>query len=116
MQNQEYPAVWDLYLSAWSDISAEERRKRLESCVTDDCVYTDPTEQRHGRADLMDRIEISQERYPGAHFVNDKFLHHHGQGHCDWTMYDGGGKVLAHGASYSRVAEDGRLKQMTGFY
>ena len=80
MQNQEYSAVWDLYLSAWSDISVEERRKRLESCVTDDCIYTDPTEQRHGRADLMARIEISQERYPGAHFVNDKFLHHHGQG------------------------------------
>ena len=116
MPNQEYLAVWNTYLSAWSDIPAEERATRLEGCVVDDCLYTDPTDQRHGRHDLIARIELSKQKYPGSHFENDKFLHHHDQGLCHWTMYDGEGKVLAHGASYSRIAEDGRLKQMTGFF
>ena len=116
MPNQEYLAVWNTYLSAWSDIPAEERVRRLEGCVVDDCVYTDPTDQRHGRNDLIARIELSKQKYPGSHFENDKFLHHHDQGLCNWTMYDGEGKVLAHGTSYSRVGDDGRLKQMTGFF
>ncbi len=116
MPKQEYLSVWNMYLSAWSDISAEERKRRLESCTADDCAYTDPMEQRHGREDLIARIEISKSEYPGSHFENDKFLNHHDQGLCNWTMYDGEGKVLANGTSYSRVGEDGRLKQMTGFF
>ena len=116
MPEQEYLSVWNTYLSAWSEISAEERALRLGRCVTDDCVYTDPTDQRHGRNDLIARIELSKQKYPGAHFVNDNFLHHHGQGLCHWTMYDGEGKVLAKGTSYSRLSEDGRLQQMTGFF
>ena len=73
MPEQEYLDVWSTYLSAWSDISAEGRRKRLECCVVDKCVYMDPTEQCHGRSDLIARIELSKEKYPGSHFENDDF-------------------------------------------
>ncbi len=116
MLTQDYLSLWNNYLSAWSDISPEERQKRLESCVAEDCVYTDPTDQRHGRQDLIARIEISKQRYPGAYFRNDKFLDHHDQGLCNWTMIDAQGQVIANGTSYSRLGEDGLLKQMTGFF
>ncbi len=116
MPTQDYLSVWNIYLSAWSDISAEERVKLIESCVAEDCVYTDPTDQRHGRQDLIARIELSKQKYPGAHFRNDKFFNHHDQGLCNWTMFDAQGQILANGTSYSRIGEDGRLKQMTGFF
>ena len=116
MQKQEYLSVWNTYLSAWSDLSAEERARRLESCAAEDCLYTDPTEQRHTRNDLIARIELSKEKYPGSYFENDRFAHHHDQGLCNWTMYDREGKVLTSGTSYSRIGQDGRLVQMTGFF
>lgn len=108
--------TWNTYQSAWSDISAHERRELLARSVADNCVYSDPTDYCEGVDALIAHIEGSQAKVPGARFRNDKFLDHHDQGLSEWTMYDGKGAVVATGTSYARFGADGRLSQMTGFF
>lgn len=108
--------TWNTYQSAWSDISDGERRSLFARSVTDDCVYTDPTDHCEGIDALIAHVEGTQVKAPGARFHNDKFLDHHDQGLSEWTMFDGSGTVVATGTSYARFGADGRLMQMTGFF
>lgn len=116
MPDQGKLDVWDTYQSAWADIGADERRALLARSVTDDCVYSDPTDFCEGVDALIGHIEGSQAKVPGARFRNDKLLDHHDQGLSEWTMFDGTGAVVATGTSYARFGQDGRLTQMTGFF
>lgn len=108
--------TWNTYQAAWGPIDVDERRRLLEQSVAADCVYTDPASQIEGRDALMDRIHQTQLKFPGAHFRNDSFLEHHGQGLFRWTMYDGGGRVFVKGESFGRFGDDGLLVQATGFF
>lgn len=116
MATEENLETWNTYQSAWSDISDRERRLLLAKSVSDDCAYSDPTDQCEGVDALIAHIEGSQKKVPGARFRNEKFLEHHNQGLSEWTMFDGSGTVVATGTSYARFGADGRLKQMTGFF
>lgn len=116
MPNEAYLSTWKTYQAAWSNISAEERKTLLDASVSTNCVYTDPTDECHGIPALIAHIERSQQKYPGASFRNDRFLHHHDQGLSEWTMFNGDGKTVATGTSYARFSEDGKLIQATGFF
>ena len=108
--------TWNIYQAAWGPVARDERRRLLEQSVAADCVYTDPTTQIEGRDALTARIDQTQLRFPGAHFRNDSFLEHHGQGLFRWTMYDAAGEVCVRGESFGRFGDDGRLVQATGFF
>lgn len=108
--------TWTTYQSAWSDIPADERRALLAKSVTNDCVYSDPTDYCEGVDALIAHIVDSQKKVPGARFQNDRFIEHHDQGLSEWTMFDGKGSVVATGTSFAQFRADGQLIQMTGFF
>ncbi len=65
MHNEAYLATWTAYQSAWSHrLSARERQELLTSTVAEDCVFTDPTDQGHGHAELSAKIGGSNQRFP----------------------------------------------------
>ena len=115
MQNETHLSNWKNYTAAWADISADERRKLLQSSVSEDCVYTDPANQCHGREELTAAIEKAQQKRPGQSFKVTGFNEHHGQAIAHWTLFDGSGAESSKGESYARFGEDGLLTQMTGF-
>ncbi len=116
MNSQACLKTWNIYQSAWASMDEAKRRELLTQSVTDEVAYTDPASEAHGVVELSERIARSQARFPGAHFRNDSFLEHHGQGLFQWTMYDREGAVFVKGASFGRFGEDGRLVQATGFF
>ncbi len=116
MANEAYLKTWNIYQSAWSDVSADERQNLLSRSVASDAVYTDPGSECHGTAELIAKIKESQKAYPGASFHNEKMLDHHRQGLFTWKMHDEKGKVIALGTSYARFGADDLLTQMTGFF
>ena len=116
MRDEAKLATWTAYQAAWSDMSAGKRRALLDESVNEHCIYSDPTSCCEGAVALMEHIERSREKVPGASFRNDKFLDHHDQGLSEWTMFDGTGAVVATGTSYARFGVDGRLTHMTGFF
>jgi SnoaL-like domain len=116
MNSEACLKTWNIYQSAWGPIDEAARRRLLQESVAVDCIYTDPVSQVHGIEALSTRIGQSQAKFPDAHFRNDSFLEHHGQGLFHWTMYDRNGSVFIKGSSYGRFGTDGRLLQMTGFF
>ncbi len=102
MANEAYLKTWNIYQSAWSDLSAERRRFLLAKSVAENCVYSDPTDYCGGVNALITHIEGTQSKVPGASFRNDTLLVHHDQGLSNWTMFDGKGEVVATGTSYAR--------------
>ncbi len=116
MQNDAYLSTWKTYQSAWSERTTAQRLALLERSVAEDCLYSDPTGLCRGRTELLERIERTQERFPGASFENTAFASHHDQGLSHWTMHASDGETIAAGISYARFREDGRLTVMTGFF
>ena len=116
MPDQEYLDTWAAYLKAWSGVSPAERQELVSRCANEECVYTEPASECHGRRELIDRMARSQQQYPGAYFENEKLISHHSQGLFRWTMYHATGAVLAPGVSFARFDERGRLSQMGGFF
>ena len=115
MQNETHLSNWKNYTAAWADISSDERRKLLQSSVSEDCVYTDPANHCHNQEELTVAIEKAQQKRPGQSFKVTGFNEHHGQAIAHWTLLDGSGAESAKGESYARFGEDGLLTQMIGF-
>jgi len=108
---------FERYQAAWrTGIDPVERERLLKTSVAEDCAYGDPSSQAHGHAELLRKIEDSERKFPGATFRNNQIIEQHKQALILWTMLDGEGNKFAPGASYVRFSEDGRLKQMSGFF
>lgn len=117
MPNEAYLSTWKTYQSAWSDVGDAERKRLLQASVSENCIYADPiTDERHGHAELIEKIRNSQASYPGVSFRNDQLTDYGDQGLSEWTMYGANGAELLRGASYARFGEDGRLTRMSGFF
>ena len=112
-----YLSTFETYQSAWrSDISPDERQRRLQASVSEGCDYCDPGFECRGYAELLVKMDHSKSHFPGARFRVDSFLEHHRQAVANWTMFDGTGAEFVRGASHVRFGGDGRLTHMTGFF
>lgn len=116
MPDQDKLETWKTYQAAWADMPADQRRAMLAKSVTDNCIYSDPSDYCEGVDALIVHIEGSLAKWPGLSFRNDKLLEHHDQGLSFWTMFDGDGGVVVTGHSYACFGANGRLTRMTGFF
>lgn len=116
MAEEKYLEIWSRYQDAWANISAEEREKLLCRAVVEDCTFSSPQAEGHGRQQLITHIEEFQKQYPGASFKTHKLIVHHGQLLAEWMMYDGNGAEFLPGTSYARIGTAGQLIALTGFW
>ncbi len=108
--------TWETYAKAWKTGDPEERSQLLAAAVHPDCVYSDPTTQARGWAELTAYMEGFQAQMPGGGFETDAFMHHHDRSMATWKMVAGDGAVAGVGTSFGTFADDGRLLTMTGFF
>jgi hypothetical protein len=109
-------STWERYVSAWKATGAEAKRAIVEGTVSSRCVYRDPLTERRGLDDLVAYMIELHHRIPGAHFVTEQFIAHHGRSMARWTMRDAGGGTLGDGVSYGEYDEGGQLVTMAGFF
>jgi hypothetical protein len=107
----------DGYIATWNEKDPERRRALVEETFTDDADYLDPLMHGTGRDAIDAMIAGVQERYadyrfelaagPDAH--NDRV-------HFAWRLVPYAGAVpVAIGYDFGTLAEDGRLRSVTGF-
>ena len=116
MTKQEVEQIWKSYLDAYGAVSPEERKRLLKFSVSDDVVSTNPGEQSQGFENLLAHVNQFQQRMPGAYFVNNKLLFHHNQVLSEWTLHKSDGTPLRTANTYGIIDDQGRLKQLTGFF
>lgn len=108
--------VADRYIALWNETDAGRRQRLIEAAWTDDARYVDPLMQGAGRAQIDGLIAAVHARFPGHRFT----LSGQPDGYADrvrfsWTLAADGQSAIAHGTDFAVLAEDGRLRSVTGF-
>jgi hypothetical protein len=85
-------AIYDTYLSAWSAIPDEERRRLLRESVTEDVVFRNPMQTRAGLDDVVKHLEGFQQRSPNGSFVSVAMLGWENNALATWQFVDAEGE------------------------
>ena len=109
--------VVDAYIAMWNETRQEARRAIVERVFSADGTYLDPVMAGKGPAGIDAMLAGAQEQFPGVRFeLVSGPEQHHDRVRFAWRMVDGDGAgEIARGVDFATVAEDGRLRSVTGF-
>jgi hypothetical protein len=112
----EVMTVVDGYIAMWNETDPERRRSIIEQTWTDDGTYVDPHADVEG-ADGIDALVVAvQEQFAGHRFVLAAGPDaHHDRVRFTWQLVAESGEAVATGVDFATVADDGRLRAVTGF-
>jgi hypothetical protein len=107
--------IVDNYIASWNESDPERRRALVERTWAEDGTYLDPLMAGAGAEEIAAMIGAAQAQFPGHRFE----LAFGPDAHNDrvrfaWRLVGSGGPVAA-GVDFATVAEDGRLRAVTGF-
>jgi hypothetical protein len=109
--------VVEAYIAMWNETRPEARREIVGRAFSDDGTYLDPLMAGEGRAGIDAMLAGAQEQFPGVRFeLVSGPEQHHDRVRFTWRMLggDGSGEV-ARGVDFATLADDGRLRNVTGF-
>ena len=105
------------YIEMWNETDPHRRRKLVSEVVTDDASYLDPIMSGTGPDEISEMIAGAQAQFPGHTFaLVDGPDAHHDRVRFTWSLTDAdGGDPVAIGVDFATVADDGRMRAITGF-
>jgi hypothetical protein len=108
-------AVVDAYIASWNEGDDARRRELVERAFTADARYLDPLMSGEGTDGIAGMIGAAQQQFPGHRFELSfgPDAHNHVVRFA-WQLVGAGGPVAA-GTDFATVADDGRLRNVTGF-
>jgi hypothetical protein len=107
--------VVDTYIASWNETDPERRRELVGATFSDDARYVDPLMRGAGPDEIAAMIGAAQAQFPGHRFE----LAYGPDAHNDvvrfaWQLHGADGPVVT-GVDFGTLAEDGRLRNVTGF-
>lgn len=116
MKRDAVERVWNAYLEAYGNVSAEERKRLLAGSVSDDVISENPGNETHGIDALIAHVEQFQQRLPGSYFKINSLKFHHEQVLTEWTLYKADGTVVTTAHTYGVFNDQAHLKKLIGFF
>ena len=109
--------VVELYIAMWNEQDVGRRRELVARTLTDDATYVDPLVASEGIDGIAAMIGAVQGQFPGFRFrLAAGPEQHHDRARFTWQLHPAdGGEPVATGTDYCTVADDGRLRHVTGF-
>jgi hypothetical protein len=105
------------YGASWAETDEAKRRELLERAWTDDGVYVDPSARAEGRDALIAHIGGFQEAFAGHRIEIASGVDTHGDNlRFAWRVVGPSGDEVMEGVDFGRLAADGRLCSITGFF
>jgi hypothetical protein len=113
----EINALIHNYIAIWNEGDAERRRALIAQTWTEDASYVDPMMTGAGRDGIDEMIAQAQQQFPGHRFeLAGAPDAHHDRVRFTWHLTPvAGGDAVAIGLDFGVVADDGRLRSVTGF-
>ena len=112
----ELSTIVDGYIAMWNETDPERRRSIIEETWTDEASYVDPHAEVAGAEGLDALVAAVQQQFPGHRFVLASGPDaHHDRARFTWQLVGEGGDAIATGTDVAVVADDGRLRDVTGF-
>jgi len=106
----------DRYIAIWNETDAKRRRDLIARTWTEQASYLDPLMQGDGQAGIDAMVEGVQQRFPAHRFRRagdvDAFRD---RVRFSWELAPAGGAAIVKGTDFALVAEDDRLRSVTGF-
>ncbi|MFE0630554.1 nuclear transport factor 2 family protein [Streptomyces sp. NPDC058864] len=120
MSQNRYEAAVARYFEAWnSSVDAEARAKAVAAAWVEDGTYTDPLAQVGGHEGIGALIAGVGERFPGFAFTQvGEVEGHHDVARFAWELGAAGaepGTAPIAGSDVITLAEDGRIRSVSGF-
>jgi len=110
-------ATVETYLAMWNEEDPSRRAEHITAAWTDDGRYTDPLQEAQGHAALSEMVAGIHEQLPGHRFARTSGIDvHHGELRFGWQLAAPDGTVAVAGVDVGAVADDGRLRRITGFF
>jgi SnoaL-like domain len=107
----------DNYIAIWNEPDPERRRALIAQTWTEDGSYVDPMLTGSGHDGLDAMIAGARQQFPGHRFeLAGAPDAHHDRVRFTWHLKsEAGGEAVAIGSDFGVVADDGRLRSVTGF-
>ena len=108
--------IVESYIAMWNEPNADRRRALVAQTLTEDATYLDPLMSGAGIEEISAMIGAAQEQFPGHRFtLADAPDAHHDRVRFTWTLAADGAAPVAVGVDFATIAEDGRMRMVTGF-
>ena len=108
----------DRYFDWFNATDDATRRAAVVAAWGEDARYVDPLFDARGHGGLAELAAQVQARFPGHRFRRTSDIDaHHGLARWQWDMVGpDGGPPVATGVDFGVLAEDGRLREVVGFF
>jgi SnoaL-like domain len=105
------------YIDAWNEADPARRRELVAAVWTDDGSYLDPLMTGAGHDSIATMIGLAQQQFPDHRFeLSFGPDAHNDRVRFAWQLYGPDGEApVAGGTDFATVADDGRLRSVTGF-
>ena len=107
--------TYELYLAAWAAISEADREGKLRESCAEDVVFANPTQSRHGIADVIEHLEGFQKRSPGGSFRMNNMVGWADHGLAEWQLVDAHGQPGFSGYDVMTFDEHGLISSIVLF-
>lgn len=116
-QHAGLPTLLDQWFAAWSERDVAARDRLLALCTTDDVTMQDYYACLAGRADLSQHIAMCLVHAPSTSMRRvGEPRHCQGTALAEWVAQDAAGKPCGKGTNVVRLAADGRIAGVVGFW
>jgi SnoaL-like domain len=114
---KDVKTVVDGYIAMWNETDPDRRRAIISETWTEDANYLDPLMSGEGPDGLHAMVGAVQERFPGHRFeLSSGPDAHNDRVRFAWELYgEDANAPVAAGVDFGTLAEDGRLRSVTGF-
>ncbi|MGH2588734.1 MAG: nuclear transport factor 2 family protein [Dehalococcoidia bacterium] len=107
----------DTYLAAWTEADPARRAALIEQVWAADGRLIDPPLAAEGRPSISDMFAALQGQFPGHRFRRSSGIDtHHEYLRFAWELVTPEGEVALAGLDVGELAQDGRLRRITGFF
>jgi hypothetical protein len=106
----------DRYIAMWNETDPERRRSLVLETLTEDAQYVDPLMSGEGVDAINAMISGAQQQFPGHRFeLVCGPEAHHDRLRFTWSLAANGSEPVAVGVDFATLADDGRMRSVTGF-
>jgi hypothetical protein len=110
-------ATVDGYLTAYGDPDPASRAELIASVWAEDGQLVDPPLTGEGHDGISAMAEAVQQQFAGHRFRRTSAVDaHHDRLRFAWELVAPNGDVVLTGVDVGELAEDGRLRRITGFF